>query len=94
MNLQVIARLLSALSVAARNPAFSGAGAVISEVLKVGSKLIEAGEQGAEGLRKLTEEVEAMVRDGRNPSAEEYKALRRRSDAAHAIIQGREKGGS
>lgn len=87
MNLTLIASLLSGLSVAARNPVFSGAGVAISSVLQLAATLVERGEAGAEELKKLTEEIKAMVEDGRQPTAAEWKALRARSDTAHAILQ-------
>lgn len=87
MNLSIIAALLGALSTAARNPVFSGAGGAIASALQLASTLVERGEAGAEELKKLTEDVKAMVAEGRQPTAAEWKELRSRSDAAHAILQ-------
>jgi hypothetical protein len=83
-----ISALLSGLSLAARNPVFSGAGVAISAVLDLASSLVARGEAGAAELEKLTEEIKAMVAEGRQPTAAEWKSLRSRSDAAHAILQG------
>lgn len=60
----------------------------LSSYLKAGASLIQAGEKGAEELAALTEQVKAMVADGRDPTAAEWDSLKSRSDAAHAAIQG------
>lgn len=87
MNLSKIANLLSLLSGAALNPIFSGSGAAISSILKLASTLVAAGDAGAKELEKLTADVEAMVKDGRQPTSAEWRTLRQRSDAAHAALQ-------
>jgi hypothetical protein len=87
VDLNIVSGLLRAIAGVAANPAFGTAQAVVT-VANLGAALIEAGEQGIEGLKKLTEQVEGMVTAGRNPTADEFSDLRSRSDAAHAAIQG------
>lgn len=87
MNTASLARLLNLLSIASANPAFSGAGIAISSVLKLAASIVEIGGEGGEKLKALTAEVESMVAEGRQPSAGEWKSLRKRSDDAHAILQ-------
>lgn len=85
-TLTLIQALLSALGAVAMTPAGAALGGVGS-ILNFAASLIGQGEAGMVELQKLTDEVKAMVAAGRDPTDEEFAALKARSDAAHAAIQ-------
>lgn len=59
----------------------------VGELLGLGGQLISQGEAGADALHDLTDDIQAMVAEGRDPTDDEWSALKARSDAAHAAIQ-------
>lgn len=66
---------------------FAGAAApAIMAAMGYAATLIERGEAGATELKALTDQIGAM--GAGNPTDAEWAALKTRSDAAHAIIQG------
>lgn len=66
----------------------------VEDILNAAATFIERGEAGAEQLKALTDQIKAMVAANRDPTADEWAALKARSDAAHAIIQGDEPTGA
>jgi hypothetical protein len=60
----------------------------IDSILNAIATFVEAGDAGAAGLQALTQQIQAMVAAGRDPTPDEWAALIARSDAAHALIQG------
>ena len=83
--LSVVPAFLRTLAGVAAPLAGSGATA-ITAAIGYAATLIERGEAGAADLQALTDEIKAM--GDRNASEEEWSALKARSDAAHAILQG------
>lgn len=61
---------------------------VIHSILGAIANLVERGEDGAVELSALNDQITAMVSANRDPTDEEWAALKARSDAAHAGIQG------
>ena len=81
----LIAQLFQVLAVAAVR---EGVGDnAISEILIIASSLITRGVSAQSELQALTTQVETMVNEDREPTAEEWQALKGRSDAAHDAIQ-------
>lgn len=58
---------------------------LIMSALNAGRALVEQGNAGAVDLRKLTEEIDAMVAAGVPPSREQIDAMQGRFNAAFAI---------
>lgn len=85
--LQLIASLLRALSSVAADPALGARGSAIKAVLDLAAVAIERGTEGAAQLKALVADLERMVAEDRNPTPEEWDALKARSDAAHSTIQ-------
>lgn len=56
-------------------------------LLNTVAALLERGEAGRLALEQLCADVDVMVAQGREPTAEEWARLRARSDTAHAAIQ-------
>ena len=50
--------------------------------------LLDRGGPVEDGLHALKSHIEQMVLEGRDPTPDEWKELKARSDAAHATIQG------
>jgi hypothetical protein len=59
----------------------------VSKTLAYAATLLEKGAEGEEKLKELTSELQVMVAEGRDPTSDEWDALKLRSDAAHAAIQ-------
>jgi len=85
--LELITTLLRALSSVAADPGLGARGAAIKAVLDLAAFAIERGTEGADQLKALVADLQAMVAEGRDPTPEEWSALKLRSDAAHAAIQ-------
>lgn len=86
-TLSLVGELLGGIGALAGNPAF-GTAAAVAQIATLGSKLILLGGEGLSGLQDLNTKVAAMVSAGRNPSPDEWQALRAASDKAHRQIQG------
>lgn len=76
--------LLTAISAYIKND--SGANSV-SEAIDLVTTLAAEGALTQQKLQAITNTVKAMVDEGREPTEEEWAALRARSDDAHAVIQ-------
>jgi ElaB/YqjD/DUF883 family membrane-anchored ribosome-binding protein len=63
---------------------FGGEAAVILAALNAGRALIQQGNAASEDLRSLCAEIEAMAAEGRQPTVDEFDALRARLNAAVA----------
>jgi len=59
-----------------------------SDVLDSAIAALGAGAEGIAAIQALTEQMQAMVSAGRDPTIDEWSELKARSDAAHALIQG------
>lgn len=68
------------------------AGVAVGTLLNFGADLIDKGEEGAAELESLNVQVQTMVTENRGPTDDELNALKARSDAAHAAIQGTDSG--
>lgn len=84
VSLSVLAGLMRALSILAVG---SKQADKVSAVLSTVAALLERGEAGRRALEELCAEIDGMVAQGREPTADEWARLRTRSDAAHAAIQ-------
>jgi hypothetical protein len=58
-----------------------------SELLALLGELLTRGDAAHDELVAFTKAVEAMAKEGRAPTTAEWDTLRKRSDAAHSIIQ-------
>ncbi len=89
--IQLVLVAIRGLSVITNNPALGGGSSVrldqASELLSLLGELLERGKEGHAELKEFTEVVEAMAKEGREPTPTEWQTLRDRSDAAHATIQ-------
>lgn len=85
--LELISMFLRSLSTIAGDPSLGPKGAAIRAVLDLAAAAIERGVEGSGELKLLVQKIDSMVADGREPSPEEWDELKRRSDAAHDIIQ-------
>ncbi len=79
------------LSVVLNNPALGGGSSLkldeASEILEFLGELLSQGDAARDELKAFTKTIEEMAAQGRAPSSVEWATLRKRSDAAHAIIQ-------
>lgn len=88
MGIEILIGLLGTLANAALNPAFNHTkGEAISSLLKLVASLLKKGDEAKADLIALKEQIEKMVAEGRDPTPDEWDALRARSDAAHDAIQ-------
>lgn len=82
---------IKGLSVVLNNPALGGGSSVklqdASELLALLGELLTRGDAAHDELVAFTKAVEAMAKEGRAPTKAEWDTLRKRSDAAHSIIQ-------
>jgi hypothetical protein len=82
---------IKGLSVVLNNPALGGGSSVkmqdASELLALLGELLTRGDAAHDELVAFTKAVEAMAKEGRAPTTAEWDTLRKRSDAAHSIIQ-------
>ena len=73
------------------NPALGGGSSVrldqASELLGILGTLLLQGDSAREDLKEFTGVIEAMVKDGREPTSTEWAFLRARSDDAHNRLQ-------
>ncbi len=83
VSLQVLAGLMRSLSILAVGKHAEQ----LQGILSVVATLLERGEAGRRALEELCAEIDVMVAQGRDPTAEEWARLRARSDTAHAAIQ-------
>jgi hypothetical protein len=60
---------------------------VLDKILLSVAVLIERGEAGVTELQVLTQQIDAMVSAGREPTSQEWSDLIARASAAHNIIQ-------
>jgi type II secretory pathway pseudopilin PulG len=80
--------LLSILGVAAKQRSSNTKDLVaVADVLGIIRETIEAGQLTSARLQQLTNTIQAMVDENRDPTAEEWEILRMRSNSAHSIIQ-------
>lgn len=86
--MQLIIVLLRTLASIAADETLGSKGRAIKSVLDLAAVALERGEEGAEQFRELVAQVQAMVAGDRDPTPEEWDALKLRSDKAHATIQG------
>ena len=84
----LIGALLRGFSSIAVGPEWGPKGLALSNMFNLAALALERGGEGAEDLKQLVADVEAMVAAGREPTPEEWEGLRIRSDRAHAILQG------
>lgn len=87
----LISGLLRSIALLTRTADMSKHAQSIGAVLALGATAVERGAEGRVELKALKAQVEAMLSEGREPTNAEFAALKARSDAAHAIIQGEEK---
>lgn len=85
--LELITVLLQSLSAIASDPALGYRGAAVKSVLDLAALAISRGTEGADQLKELAAQVKAMADEEREPTKDEWAALKTRSDAAHATIQ-------
>lgn len=89
--LEIGALILRSLQIVSNNPALGGGSTLkmqeISELLGLFGQLFERGDEALDELKSFAAIVEAMAKEGRNPSPAEWETLRGRSDAAHDVIQ-------
>lgn len=86
MTLEMVADFISVIAQDA-----AGTGILtpaVGTILSAGATLIKLGDQGATELQALTGQIKQMVTANRDPTESEWDALKARSDAAHATIQG------
>lgn len=83
----LVSAILQALALAGRNPALGFDAAKYADLLEFLARLVERGHAATDELRKLRTEVEAMVMEGRAPTADEMASWKARSDSAHAALQ-------
>ncbi len=84
----LIAALMRVLANLSRGAEFGPKGQVIGSTLALAATAVERGAAGTVELKALKAQIEAMVSEGRAPTPLEFEALKARSDAAHAILQG------
>ena len=88
MNLVLM--VLRGLATLAVNPALGGGGLSrerLAAYLSLGADIIQRGEDGYEQFKAFAEEIDAMVKENRQPSQKDFDALRARDDAAWARIK-------
>lgn len=85
--LELISILLSSLSKIASDPALGYRGAAVKSVLDLAALAIARGAEGSDQLKLLAANVKAMAEEGREPTKDEWNALKEGSDRAHATIQ-------
>lgn len=85
--LELIITFLRSLSMIAGDPSLGAKGAAIRSLLDLAAVSLERGSEGATQLKALVAQIETMVAEGREPTAEEWNELKNRSDAAHDTIQ-------
>lgn len=83
--LQALPPLLGAISAASRLAVSKPS--TITRYLDLAQGLIAAGSAAYRDLVSLTQSIQVMVRQNRNPTDEEWSAMEQRSDLAHASIQ-------
>ena len=83
----LIAALIRGVATITRDPDLGVRDKAITQILDLAALALERGTEGAEALRELTAQVEAMVAEKRQPTPREWENLRARSDAAHAALQ-------
>lgn len=84
---ELISLFLRSLSIIASDPALGSRGSTIKSVLDLAALAVERGAAGRDQLAALHEQLKHMVDEGREPTPEEWDALKARSDAAHRTIQ-------
>ena len=60
----------------------------VSKWVDFAASLFSRGDPTQEALQALVDHINQMVAENRNPTTDEWNALKARSDAAHARIQG------
>jgi hypothetical protein len=66
----------------------ANAAGAIQGALATGAALVEAGEASLPEFKALTVHIQSMSARGEDPTEADWGALKDRSDAAHATIQG------
>lgn len=85
--LLIVVSILQALAMVGRNPAIGIDASKYADLLELLARLTQRGNAAIEELQKLRAEVDAMLAEGRKPTAEQMSAWKARSDAAHAGLQ-------
>lgn len=80
-----IANLLLAIGAAAEVEGISND--TVRKYIGIAAQLVQQGGTAREQIRELTEHVQQMVDEDRDPTEDEWAGLSERSDAAHRIIQ-------
>ena len=87
MNILVlVATLLGQVALIARDPALGARGQAITEALTLLAGLLAKGEAARAELEALSAHIQQMVAEGRDPTEEEWEALRDRARANHQIL--------
>lgn len=84
--IQLVIILAQSLAGIASDPALGYRGAAVSAALKLAAAALVAGDDGYADLKALTDQVQAMVDAGREPTKDEWQALADQSAAAHEIL--------
>ena len=83
---EMILLAVSGLRTVMANPALGGGSSVrldqASELLGILGTLLEQGDDAYDDLKEFTETIEAMAKQGREPTPDEWDILRGRSDDA------------
>lgn len=91
--MEQIAMFLRVVGLAAEAGGVSNA-ATVARFTQIGASIIEAGINIERELKVLTNQIQVMVDEDRDPTATEWADLRARSNAAAAIIDSWEPGAS
>ena len=87
----MILAAIQGLSSVMSNPLIAGGNAKrmkdAAGLLGILGELISRGEEAHEELEAFAEVIQRMADEKRNPTAEEWATLKKRSDAAHDVIQ-------
>lgn len=86
MSPRLIASIFGAIAGAARSPAIGRE--TVAEWAQLLSDLVGTGGAADADLVALRDQIEQMVAEEREPTADEWASLRGRSDSAHETIQG------
>lgn len=88
MNPEFIKLLPQVISLVATAVQYAGANNAVPKILTLLGTIAEAGAAAYDDLVRLRDMVLTMIREGRDPTPDEWASLNSRSDQAHAAIQG------
>lgn len=86
MNVQLLGVLLGQLAIIAADPALGYRGAAIIKVLSLISTALHIGDEATAGLRQLQQKLQEMVELNREPTKDEWAALRDLAKMQHELI--------